>query len=135
MGHLLSDVELADYLDGYSAEAREIVAALRNVILDAAPGVTEGIRYRALNYFLSGVPFGCIGGNVCLIDVRRGGVELGFVHGVTLPDRARLLRGAGKNKRDVPITSLKDARSPAIRRLIEHSYRAAIQRAEQAADE
>ncbi len=125
----LSDAQLADHLDAFSSETRELMLALRALVLAAAPGVAEAIRYKALNYFLDGVCYRCIGGNVCIIDHRRGGVLLGFMHGVTLPDPAKLLQGKGKHKRDVPITSLGDVRKPALRRLIESAHAAAIRRA------
>lgn len=125
----LADRQPANYLDAFSSETRELILALRALVLTAAPGVAEAIRYNALNYFLDGVRYGCIGGNVCMIDHRRGVVLLGFMHGLTLPDPAHLLQGKGTHKRDVPITSLRDLRNPALRRLVENAYDAAIQRA------
>lgn len=125
----LTEAQLADHLDAYSADTRELILALRALVLDAAPPVAEAVRYQALNYYLDGVCYGCIGGNVCIIDYRRGSVQLGFMHGATLSDPARLLQGKGKHKRDVPITSGKDLKNLALRRLIEDAYAAAIRRA------
>ncbi|KAA0215553.1 MAG: DUF1801 domain-containing protein [Leptolyngbya sp. PLA3] len=129
MSRLLSDAQLATHLDGFSAETRELILALRDLVLDAAPGVAEAIRYNALNYFLDGVCLGCIGGNVCIIDCRRGRVQLGFMHGAGLPDPADLLQGRGKHQRDMPPTSVGSVRTPALRRLIESAHAAAFGRA------
>lgn len=75
---------------------------LRDLVLDAAPGVGESIKFSSLCYSVPDAPFGVIGGNVCMISVRDGGVSLGFIQGAELPDPAGLLTGSAKAKRGGP---------------------------------
>jgi hypothetical protein len=46
-------------------------------------------------------------------------VNLGFYHGVALPDPDGLLEGAGKALRHVKVHSLEEADRPALKRLVE----------------
>ncbi|MBK7406040.1 MAG: DUF1801 domain-containing protein [Phycisphaerales bacterium] len=52
----LDPESLAAHLDPFSAETREIILALRALVLDAAPGVTEGIKFNVLCDFLESAP-------------------------------------------------------------------------------
>ncbi|MGE0480022.1 MAG: DUF1801 domain-containing protein [Phycisphaerae bacterium] len=114
----LSDDELSAYLAACPGEAAALVLEMRHVVLTTAPQVTEAIRFGTLCYFKSDHEYGAIGGNVCMIDGRGGGVTLAFLHGAALPDPAGLLRGRAKAKRSVPIRTEHDARRPEISELI-----------------
>lgn len=100
------------------AARRRVVQALRRTVLDVVPDVNEGVRFNALCYFRPDQPFGAIGGNVCMIECRKDGVVLSFIHGAQLSDTEGLLRGRGKAKRYVPVGSVHEARRGALRRLI-----------------
>lgn len=101
-----------------SPATRRIVDALRTTILKAAPEAHEAIRFRVLCYFHADSFFGSIGGNICMIETKPNGVLLSFIHGVLLPDPACLLFGTAKSKRFVRITSVDDARRPALSALV-----------------
>ena len=124
----LTPEQLAEHLDTCSARGRELVLALRDLILDAAPNAEESIGFNSLCYSVPDAPFGVIGGNVCAIGVRDDLVSLAFLQGAGLPDPTALLTGSAKAKREVPITSLKAARDPALRALICASHEAALRR-------
>ena len=128
MDHRLSEDQLADFIDRLSAETREVIVTLRSLVLDTAPGVAESIKFNSLCYSIPDAPFGAIGGNVCAVGLRGQTVILGFIQGAELPDPAGLLTGSGKAKREVPITSLRVARDPALRALIRTSHEAALRR-------
>lgn len=76
---------------------------LRRAVLKAVPTASEAIRFGCLCYYHRGAAFGAIGGNICMIEVRRSVVVLSFLHGASLADPHRLLRGSGKAKRYTPI--------------------------------
>jgi hypothetical protein len=114
----LSAAALADHLILESVQVRRVARALRGAVLRAAPTAAEAIKFRALCYFHADAWFGAIGGNICMIEVKRGSVLLSFVHGAGLPDPGGLLRGGGKAKRFVPVPDAELARSPAIRALV-----------------
>ncbi len=111
----LDRTELAEFLESVPAEWRGLVRDLRDLVLRTAPEVEEAVRFHALAYFKPGRPYGSIGGNVCLITPKPGGVRLEFLHGASLPDPGRLLRGSAKAKRHV---ELRELPRPGLRALI-----------------
>jgi hypothetical protein len=114
----LNGEEISRYLAECPHEFCDLVLALRDVVLRTAPAVHEEIKFNALCYFKPNCRYGAIGGNVCLIDYRKGHVELGFIHGSSLPDPKGLLQGSGKAKRHIEIRSLSCTRLASIRALI-----------------
>lgn len=126
MSRQLDQETIANHLDPLSAEERELILALRHLILDTAPGVEESIKFNSLCYSIPDAPFGAIGGNVCMISVHEDRVSLGFIQGAGLPDPAGLLSGKGKAKREAPIRTLREVHSPAVRDLIRASLVAAV---------
>jgi hypothetical protein len=100
----LSASELAVHLSAESDEVRRAVRALREMILREAPEASEGIKFGVLCYYHDDAFLKSIGGNICMIEVKRGKVLLSFIRGVTVADPKGLLYGKGKYKRfmDVP---------------------------------
>ena len=119
--------ELAEFLSRCDGDRADTVLALREMILAELPQVHEAIRFHSLCYFKPDRPFGAIGGHVCMISVRHGGIDLGFIHGAFLADPQGLLKGTAKSKRCIRIESSAAARRPALRALIRraHAYEAA----------
>lgn len=109
---------MARHLAKCPDELGDIVLALRGVVLKNAPEADESIKFGALSYQLPNAEYGAIGGNVCLIDFRKGQVTLGFIHGASLPDRSGLLLGTAKSKRFLIIRTVADARRRAAGALI-----------------
>jgi len=119
----LGHADLEAHLDGHPSDIREIVLALREVVLAAAPDAAEAVKFGCLSYHRVGAWLGSIGGNVCMIEVCRGEIWLSFIRGAGLPDPARLLVGEGKFKRFVAIPSPAAVRRRAVRDLIAASAR------------
>ncbi len=101
----LSPSQIDDHLASERRDVCGVVRRLRRMVLDSVPDACEGIRYGALSYFRADVPYGSIGGAICMIEIRRGKVALSFIHGASLPDPHGLLRGDGKAKRFVPVAT------------------------------
>lgn len=114
--------EVERWLRGVPRERVAIVRALRGVVRRAAPKATETRAWDALSYHRPWVG-GKVRGGVCQIVVRRGLVRLDFVHGASLPDPARLLRGDGAAKRFVPIGSVADASRREVAALVRAAAR------------
>jgi len=110
--------EIEKLIDGWDGDASDLALALRDFILEAAPEVTESAAFHSFCYHVPGRPYGVIGGHVCGIGVRGDHVELGFIHGASLPDPDGLLQGTGKAKRHIVIRDRKDFRRRAVKRLI-----------------
>jgi len=102
---------------------RELALAARSLVLEIAPALSETIAFHSLCYFKADAPYGAIGGNVCLVSVQGGKLELAFLHGASLADPEHLLHGDGKAKRRVAIRSAADLQRPAVADLIRAAVR------------
>jgi hypothetical protein len=98
-------------------QQREVVEALRLLVLQAASGAAESILWGSLSYHRPSFG-GRIKGAVCLITPKADCIHLGFIHGASIPDPHRLLCGGGKAKRFVPVRSLADINREELRGLI-----------------
>ena len=93
------------------AELR-LLLATRRAILKAVPACHERVKWGVLSYQKLD-PDAAVKGGICQLYHGRGQVLVGFIHGAFLPDPARLLQGAAKAKRTLPIPDaafLKDKR-------------------------
>lgn len=97
---------------------RRIVESLRATVLAAAPKAAEAFKFRVFCYFHDDAYFGAIGGNICMIEIKEGGVLLSFIHGSLLPDPRGLLLGKGKFKRFARVPDEATAKSRAIKGLV-----------------
>jgi len=110
-------LDVRAFLVGLSAEHREIVLALRDVVRRMVPDAEETVLWGSLSYHTPWIG-GRVKGALCQITATRGEVRLEFIHGVRLADPARLLRGDRISKRYVAIRTVADARRPEIENLI-----------------
>ena len=117
-GDRLPLAKLEGVLASWPEGLRDLALATRALVLEVAPGLAETIAFGALCYYKAGAAYGTIGGNVCLIDEKRGALRLAFLHGASLPDPEGLLEGTAKAKRDLGIRDLDDLRRPAVADLI-----------------
>ena len=106
-----------DILTPAPPDLRAICSALRAVITRCAGDPVEVVwpRQQIASY---GVGPKKMSQHYSYIGVQGSYVNLGFYHGSSLSDQAGLLEGTGKQLRHVKIHSVREARSPAIARLI-----------------
>ena len=109
--------EIKDFYQDLPGEQLEIVLELRNLIAGIQPDICEIIQWKGLTYYDSSRG-GPVSASVCQIRVRDR-VEIGFIHGIFLPDPDHLLQGKAKCKRVLPIRSFEQAPWEAIRALIQ----------------
>lgn len=114
----LSRAQLADHLVLESAPVRRLVLALRACVLKAVPAAAEAFKFHTLCYYHADAWFGSIGGNICMIEIKKGKVLLSFIHGAGLADPDRLLFGKGNSKRFMCIPDAAFAARPQVRALI-----------------
>ena len=70
-----------------------------------------------------GCPVACLGdAPFGYVNVFTSHVNVGFFHGATLPDPARLLQGDGKSMRHVKLRPEMATNTTALRRLIDVAY-------------
>lgn len=114
----LSQSQRAQHLLEEPATTRKTIETLRAAILAAAPEASEAFKFHVLCYFHADTYFGSIGGNICMIEVKRGVVFLSFIHGSLLPDPREILMGKSKFKRFVRIPDEQTAASAPIKQLV-----------------
>jgi hypothetical protein len=98
------DAAVRQFLAGVPPNVREIVKALRALVLAAAGPTTESLLWRSLSYHRPELG-GRVKGAVCLITPKSDHVELGFIHGALLPDPGHVLTGVRRSKRVVRVTA------------------------------
>jgi hypothetical protein len=108
---------LADLLDEYPPDVRQLALALRETVTSILPETNEMVDHEAR-------VIGCGLGDghrdlICTIILSQKGVKLGMVNGATLADPARLLEGSGKRHRHVPLRHVDDANRPELVSLLE----------------
>jgi len=102
---------------GTAPAVEPIARKLRDVILDDLPGAVEVVRLGdgAAAY---GVGPKKMSESHVYVMPQAEYVNLGFWHGVGLPDPDGLLEGSGAKMRHVKVRSVEDAASPAVRALV-----------------
>jgi hypothetical protein len=96
---------------------RKLAASLRKLVSDIYPDVVE-VPWPKLRVVGYGVGPKKSTEHFCYIGVYGTHVNLGFNHGLHLPDPNGILEGAGKKFRHVKIDKLEDVKKPALRRLL-----------------
>src|SRR5262249_47596585 len=97
--------EVRAFFRSLSPEVRAVVAALREVVKQAAPTAQESVLWGGLSYHRPGVG-GRIKGAVCSIRAKKGQVRLDFIHGIRLSDPSGLLQGNLISKRYVVMKTI-----------------------------
>jgi len=109
-----------DVIGESSEEIQAICHALRVLIADVLPGVTEfpWAQQKIAGY---GVGPKKMSEHFSYIGLKTKHVNLGFMYGADLNDPDNLLEGTGKALRHIKIKSLTDVEKPAIRDLLERA--------------
>lgn len=113
------DRTLLGYLASYDAHLSRLALALREVVLEEAPGAIESIckGYAVtIAFSFTGRP---LKDGFCHIVTYTNHVNLGFNRGALLPDPNRLLAGTGKSIRHMTIRNQDDLNRPTVRRYLQ----------------
>jgi uncharacterized protein YdeI (YjbR/CyaY-like superfamily) len=111
-----------EWLEKFSPKQQSITRELIDVVRRNMPGVHEFIYHDAAGYSVNDSPFD----RICYIAPQKQGyVNLGFFFGAGLSDPKKLLVGEGKRLRHVKIWSVKEARNPALAKLIAAAWKQA----------
>lgn len=98
-------------LEGWQAQ---VVAEVRSLVCQAAPGAKESIKWAQPVYEDNG-PF-------CYIKAFKNSVNFGFWRGVDLSDPSGLLQGSGEKMRHVRLTGVDEIQ----RELLQDCVREAV---------
>ena len=98
---LLEDIRMLDQ------DRFELVQVLREIILGLDPSVTEEVKYGGF-VFSAEAPF-------CGVFSYAKHVSLEFGAGASLPDKFKVLEGAGKLRRHIKLSSAQDIAGKHVR--------------------
>jgi hypothetical protein len=103
-------------LSAYPERVRQTASAVRRLLKDMLPGVTETVDESAR---LLGYSYGPgYKGVLFTLILSQTGVKLGIARGAELPDPKHLMAGAGKVHRHVPLRSVADLKRPGLNQLL-----------------
>ncbi len=103
------------YIDGLKGEMRDVAAALRRVVLAAAPGMNEVIMW--------GRPWFEHHGPVCYLAANRAHVTFGFRRGTDLTDPKGMLEGTGKGMRHLKVRRVDEIPRDVVSRWVRQAVR------------
>jgi hypothetical protein len=122
-----SSQDVETFLAAYPKAVQETAFAARDFVLRVLPSVSESLHGSAK---LLGYGHGPgYKGLVCTLIMSKNGVKLGIYRGSELPDPRRLMTGAGKVHRHVPLQSASDVRRAGLRQLLKDALQASRARA------
>ncbi len=81
-------------------DLRAVAEAIRKLVLEAEPDLTESIKWGNPTYEKQG--------RVCYLAATKGYVSLGFFNGASLTDTEGRIEGTGKKMRHVKVRALSD---------------------------
>jgi hypothetical protein len=113
------DRRLLSYLASYDPHIANLTLALRETVLEEAPGAIESISMGyalAIGYSFTGKP---LKDGFCHIVTYATHINLGFNRGAQLPDPTGVLIGKGKAIRHITIHNQSELERPYIRRYLQ----------------
>jgi hypothetical protein len=114
------DPQLLGFLEAYDRPIGELALALREIILEEVPDVSESIY----QVYTVAIWFGFSGkmkDMFCYIATSARHINLGFPRGSSLPDPNHVLEGEGKTMRHIKFANQRDLEAPYVRRYIRAS--------------
>lgn len=117
------DPRLLGFLEAFDPVIADMALALREIILDEAPGAAELVYQVDVSMWFGFNEKST--GLFCYVSAHTKHVNLGFPYGATLADPNRVLIGEGKTMRHIKFASSRDVERAFVRRYI----RAAIDQA------
>jgi hypothetical protein len=109
------DPAIAVWMKAHAGELGAIAQQWFQVMRKCGDEVRELLHDGCPTACLGDAPFG-------YVNVFTAHVNVGFFHGATLPDPARLLQGIGKFMRHVKLTPGTPTNAAALKRLINEAY-------------
>ena len=114
--------QLKTFIAKFSPADQTRIRGARRLLRRRLPGACE-LVYDNYNFFVIGYgPTDRPSDAVISLAAQANGLSLCFLHGATLPDPDRVLRGEGRQVRSVPLESVGDLERPALQRLLSDAF-------------
>ena len=88
------------WMAGLEPDQRPVAEAIRKLVLEADPDLSEAIKWGNPTYEKQG--------RVCYLAATKGYVSLGFFNGASLTDPRRRIEGTGKKMRHIKVRAMSD---------------------------
>ena len=95
-----ADEKVRDYLDNLDHSLKDTLMQVRQLVLEADPGITEAIKWRDSLTFMANKK------NIIQTVVGKAHLTFIFFEGVQLKDPSGLLEGEGNKNLSVRVTSM-----------------------------
>lgn len=109
-----------DVISGASPEIQEIAHAIRALLADVMPNITE-VAWGQQKIAGYGVGPKKMSEQFCYVSPFKKHINFGFYYGADLDDPTGLLEGSGKVMRHIKIRTLEELNQPAVRNLVEQA--------------
>ena len=120
----MSKTAVEKWLANLPSDVQAITRELRAVASRNMPKAHEFIYHDVIGYPVSESPFD----RICYVTPQKKGyVNFGFFFGAGLPDPEKLLNGDGRRLRHVKVWSVKEAKNPALGKLIAATWKEALE--------
>lgn len=117
-----AEARLKTFIAKFSPSDQARIRAARRVLRRQLAGACE-LVYDNYNFFVIGYSATDRPAEAAVsLAAQANRLSLCFLHGATLPDPDRLLRGNGRQVRSVPIESAADLERPELRRLLTTAF-------------
>ncbi len=114
--NMKADPDIKRLIEGVEDDMKSIVISLREVILDTAPELKEGIKYGGLWFTIEERL-------LCGVFIRKNHISIEFDRGTELQDPDDLLEGSGKNRRHLKIYQQEDVKNKRVEYYVGQSYK------------
>jgi len=116
---MAKNITVDEHLATLPKELLSSYKALRLMASKTMPTAVEMVYHNALGYSLSKSPWD----RVCyIVHQPKGYINFGFFFGTDIPDPAGLIQEEGKRMRHVKVHTLKEAKNPALQKLVEVAW-------------
>jgi len=112
------DPRLIEFLSRYAPSVRELLLAVREIVLKEIPSVSETVNDVSYAVTVGFTFSGRFKEAFCYAVAYSTYVNMGFTRGAELPDPNRRLKGTGKLNRHFRIDTRADLDDPELRRFI-----------------
>ena len=113
-----AEKQLTQFIDKFDEKDRRLIREVRKAVRRRLPSASE-LVYDNYNFFVIGYsPTERPSDAIVSITARANSIGLCFIHGATLPDPKKILRGAGNQTRSIQVESAGVLAKPEVEALI-----------------
>ena len=110
--------EVESYVGGLTSFQKELVLAIREVVLSADEQIKEGIKWSSIAFYNKK--------NICGFRIAKAHVTLLFMEGASLNDKHGIFQGTGAKARTYKLTDINDLKVNELTDLVKQAIEAGM---------